>query len=239
MIALAGQPPDVIAVLPAAGTGSRMQTALPKQYLTIGNKTLLEHGIDALLRHPGVREAVVATSAEDLWFHQLPVADDPRVRVVTGGAVRADSVMAALRRTRAASWVLVHDAARPCLHQDDLRRLLEITAHTEVGGLLATPVRDTMKRAHTGSDIIAATVERENLWHALTPQLFARDLLITCLERALVEGATVTDEASALEYCGYAPLLVLGRADNIKVTRPEDLALARFFFSQLATTESV
>lgn len=238
MTSIAGHSPDVIAILPAAGIGSRMHTALPKQYLTIGDKTLLEHAIDALLRHPCVREAVVAISPDDRWYHQLPVAADPRVRVVTGGAARADSVMAALRRTRAASWVLVHDAARPCLHQDDLCRLLAITAHTEVGGLLATPVRDTMKRAHAGADIVATTVEREGLWHALTPQLFARELLITCLERALAEGATVTDEASALEYCGYAPLLVPARADNIKVTRPEDLALARFFFSQLATTES-
>lgn len=233
-----GPVPDVIAILPAAGIGSRMQTALPKQYLTIGDKTLLEHAIDALLRQPCIREAIVAISPADRWYHQLPVAADPRVRVVTGGEARADSVMAALRRVRTASWVLVHDAARPCLHQDDLRRLLAITAHTEEGGLLASPVRDTMKRARAGTDIIASTVEREDLWHALTPQLFACDLLKNCLERALAEGATVTDEASALEYCGYAPLLVPGRADNIKVTRPEDLALARFFFSQLANTES-
>lgn len=233
-----GPVPDVIAILPAAGIGSRMQTALPKQYLTIGDKTLLEHAIDALLRQPCIREAIVAISPADRWYHQLPVAADPRVRVVTGGEARADSVMAALRRVCTASWVLVHDVARPCLHQDDLRRLLAITAHTEVGGLLASPVRDTMKRACAGTDIIASTVEREDLWHALTPQLFARDLLKNCLERALAEGATVTDEASALEYCGYAPLLVPGRADNIKVTRPEDLVLARFFFSQLANTES-
>ncbi|MGL9769178.1 MAG: 2-C-methyl-D-erythritol 4-phosphate cytidylyltransferase [Sodalis sp. (in: enterobacteria)] len=239
MIALIRQPPEIIAVLPAAGIGRRMQAALPKQYLTIGNKTLLEHAIGTLLHHPDVHKAIVAISAEDRYFHQLSIATDPRVRFITGGAVRADSVMAALRCTSTASWVLVHDAVRPCLHQDDLRRLLAITTHTEVGGLLATPVRDTIKRAHTGSDIIATTVKRQDLWHALTPQLFSRVLLITCLERALAEGAIITDEASALEYCGYTPLLVPGRADNIKVTRPEDLSLARFFFSQLDTTEGI
>lgn len=229
---------DITAILPAAGIGRRMEISLPKQYLTIGDKTLLEHVIEMLLRQPCICEAIVAISPGDRWYHQLPVAANPRVRVVTGGEARANSVMAALHRTRAASWVLVHDAVRPCLHQDDLRRLLAITAQTDVGGVLAFPVRNTIKRACAGTDIIASTVERDNLWHALTPQLFARDLLKNCLERALAEGAPITDDASALEYCGYAPLLVLGRADNIKVTSPEDLALARFFFSQLANTES-
>ncbi|MGP4123666.1 MAG: 2-C-methyl-D-erythritol 4-phosphate cytidylyltransferase [Sodalis sp. (in: enterobacteria)] len=230
--------PNVIAIVPAAGIGSRMQTSLPKQYLTIGDKTLLEHALDALLRQSCIRKAIVAISPKDCWYHQLPVSASPRVSVVIGGETRADSVMAALRCVRAAPWVLVHDAARPCLHQDDLRRLLTITALTDMGGLLAVPARNTMKRARTGTYIIASTIEREDLWHALTPQLFARNLLKNCLKRALVEGATVTDEASALEYCGYAPLLVRGRADNIKVTYLEDLALARFFFSQLAHMES-
>lgn len=231
--------PDVIAILPAAGIGCRMQSSLPKQYLTIGDKTLLEHAIDALLRQSCIREAIVAISAADRWYNHLPVAADPRVRVVIGGDARSDSVMAALCCTRAAGWVLVHDAVRPCLHQDDLRRLLAITKHTNVGGLLASPVRDTIKRARDGTDMIEHTVDRDDLWHALTPQLFARALLKNCLKRARTKGVRVTDEASALEYCGYAPLLVAGRADNIKVTRPEDLALARFFFSQMANVENV
>lgn len=230
--------PDIIAILPAAGLGSRMQTILPKQYLTIGDKTLLEHAIGALLCQPCIREIIVAISSADRWYHQLPLAADLRVRVVTGGATRADSIMAALHRARKASWILVHDAVRPCLHQDDLTRLLAITAHTDVGGFLASPVRDTIKCVRTDTDLIVRTLERKNLWHALTPQLFASDLLKNCLEYAIAEEATVTDEASAIEYCGYAPLLVQGRADNIKVTLPEDLAIARFFFSQLANTES-
>ncbi|MBC3218686.1 2-C-methyl-D-erythritol 4-phosphate cytidylyltransferase [Serratia fonticola] len=228
-----GSSPQVIAVLPAAGIGSRMQAECPKQYLTIGHQTILEHAIHALLRHPRITQVIVAISPEDQQFKTLPIASDPRVLVTEGGQQRADSVLAGLQLAGDAHWVLVHDAARPCLHPDDLERLLAITAHSKVGGILAAPVRDTMKRAQVGQSIISHTVERQDLWHALTPQLFPLELLKLCLQRALDEGATVTDEASALEHCGYHPLLVAGRADNIKVTRPEDLALAAFYLTQL------
>lgn len=228
-----GSSPQVIAVLPAAGIGSRMQADCPKQYLTIGHQTILEHAIHALLRHPRITQVIVAISPEDQQFKTLPIASDPRVLVTEGGQQRADSVLAGLQLAGNAHWVLVHDAARPCLHPDDLERLLAITAHSKVGGILAAPVRDTMKRAQVGQSIISHTVERQDLWHALTPQLFPLELLKLCLQRALDEGATVTDEASALEHCGYHPLLVAGRADNIKVTRPEDLALAVFYLTQL------
>lgn len=228
-----GSSPQVIAVLPAAGIGSRMQADCPKQYLTIGHQTILEHAIHALLRHPRINQVIVAISPEDQQFKTLPIAQDPRVLVAEGGQQRADSVLAGLQLAGNAHWVLVHDAARPCLHPDDLERLLAITAHTKVGGILAAPVRDTMKRAQVGQNVIAHTVERQDLWHALTPQLFPLELLKICLQRALDEGAVVTDEASALEHCGYHPLLVTGRSDNIKVTRPEDLALAAFYLTQL------
>ncbi|MEL5512176.1 2-C-methyl-D-erythritol 4-phosphate cytidylyltransferase [Serratia bockelmannii] len=229
----AGTFPSVIAVLPAAGIGSRMQAECPKQYLTIGRHSIVEHAIHALLRHPRIERVIVAISPEDRQFERLPIAQDPRVTVTQGGKQRADSVMAGLKLAGDADWVLVHDAARPCLHADDLERLLAITAHSKVGGILAAPVRDTMKRAEPGRDTIAHTVERQDLWHALTPQLFPLPLLKQCLQRALDEGANVTDEASALEYCGYHPQLIAGRADNIKVTRPEDLALAVFYLTQL------
>ncbi|WP_350312685.1 2-C-methyl-D-erythritol 4-phosphate cytidylyltransferase [Dickeya fangzhongdai] len=220
---------EVVAVLPAAGNGSRMQSDRPKQYLSIGGKTILEHTVAALLRHPRIQRVMIAISADDRYFPELPLATDPRIQVVTGGRQRADSVLAGLLQLPHTDWVLVHDAARPCLHQDDLSRLLALTGQSEVGGILAAPVRDTMKRSRDG--VIDHTVEREALWHALTPQLFPLALLRGCLERALREGATVTDEASALEYCGYRPRIVPGRADNIKVTRPEDLALAEFYLT--------
>lgn len=223
----------IVAVVPAAGVGSRMRSACPKQYLTIAGKTILEHSIAALLCHAEVARVIVSISPDDGYFSDLPLANDPRIQVVFGGAQRADSVFAGLKAATDASWVLVHDAARPCLHQEDLSQLLALRHTSKVGGILAAPVRDTMKRAEAGDRFaIAHTVDREALWHALTPQFFPRELLMMCLERALNEGANVTDEASALEYCGYHPLLVSGRSDNIKVTRPEDFALAEFYLSQ-------
>lgn len=229
--------PGVCAVVPAAGAGRRMQTECPKQYLSIGNKTILEHSVGALLAHPRVQRVVIAVSPGDSRFRQLSLAQHPQITVVDGGAERADSVMAGLRAAGDASWVLVHDAARPCLHRDDLDRLLAISETSRVGGILAAPVRDTMKRAEPGKAAIAHTVERDDLWHALTPQFFPRALLFDCLSRALNEGATITDEASALEYCGFHPQLVAGRADNIKVTRPEDLRLAEFYLTRCGPQE--
>lgn len=235
---MAGSSGDIIGVVPAAGIGSRMQSTCPKQYLTIGDKTILEHAVAALLAHPRVREVIIVISPEDRWFAGLPLATHPQVRQVEGGAQRADSVLAGLKAASGAEWALVHDAARPCLHPDDLASLLALTEQSRVGGILAAPVRDTMKRGEPGKKAIAHTVERDDLWHALTPQLFPLALLKQCLERALDEGATITDEASALEYCGFHPELVSARADNIKVTRPEDLALAAFYLTLLQTTEN-
>nr|WP_113868137.1 2-C-methyl-D-erythritol 4-phosphate cytidylyltransferase [Brenneria salicis]NMN90738.1 2-C-methyl-D-erythritol 4-phosphate cytidylyltransferase [Brenneria salicis ATCC 15712 = DSM 30166]RBP60198.1 2-C-methyl-D-erythritol 4-phosphate cytidylyltransferase [Brenneria salicis ATCC 15712 = DSM 30166]RLM30014.1 2-C-methyl-D-erythritol 4-phosphate cytidylyltransferase [Brenneria salicis ATCC 15712 = DSM 30166] len=223
--------PEIIAVLPAAGNGSRMHSDRPKQYLTIGDKTILEHAVSALLSHPRIHRAIIAISPDDLSFHSLPIAHDPRVSVVMGGKQRADSVLAGLQDVADTAWVLVHDAARPCLHQDDLERLLSLVGRSDVGGILAAPVRDTMKRG--SGQVIEHTVDRDELWHALTPQLFPSVLLKSCLRRALTDGVVVTDEASALEYCGYRPQIISGRADNIKVTRPEDLALAEFYLTNL------
>lgn len=230
--------PKVIAVLPAAGIGSRMQAECPKQYLSIGGKTLIEHSIRALLHNDQVTKVIVALSPHDTQFAQLPVACDPRIQVVTGGGERAESVMAGLDAAGSHGWVLVHDAARPCLHPDDLKNLLAISATSKTGGILAAPVRDTMKRGETGRQAIAHTVDRQDLWHALTPQFFPLELLKICLRRALNEGAVVTDEASAMEYCGYHPVLIPARADNIKVTRPEDLALAEFFLTRIFHEEN-
>jgi 2-C-methyl-D-erythritol 4-phosphate cytidylyltransferase len=229
--------PGVCAVVPAAGFGRRMQTECPKQYLSIGNKTILEHAVAALLAHPRVERVIIAISDGDARFQQLPLSSHPQITVVEGGAERADSVLAGLRAAGDAEWVLVHDAARPCLHQDDLANLLALSETSRVGGILAAPVRDTMKRAEPGKEAIAHTVDRTDLWHALTPQFFPRELLFDCLTRALNEGATITDEASALEYCGFHPELVSGRADNIKVTRPEDLRLAEFYLTRSGLQE--
>ena len=158
---------DVCAVVPAAGFGRRMQTECPKQYLSIGNQTILEHSVHALLAHPRVKRVVIAISPGDSRFAQLPLANHPQITVVDGGDERADSVLAGLKAAGDAQWVLVHDAARPCLHQDDLARLLALSETSRTGGILAAPVRDTMKRAEPGKNAIAHTVDRNGLWHAL------------------------------------------------------------------------
>ncbi|EKT54050.1 2-C-methyl-D-erythritol 4-phosphate cytidylyltransferase [Providencia sneebia] len=230
--------PQIVAIIPAAGIGTRMNADCPKQYLEVAGKTIIEHTIDTLLLNTHVAQIVVALSPEDDYFSQLDVAKNNRVITVNGGKERADSVLAGLnflsQNIRSANqWVLVHDAARPCLHQDDLNRIIELTQKDCCGGILAAPVRDTMKRSARTTDLIDHTVEREALWHALTPQFFPLQLLRNCLIKALKEHAVITDEASALEYCGYKPVLVSGRSDNLKVTRPEDLALAEFYLSRM------
>lgn len=205
----------------------------PKQYLQIAGKTILEHTIDRLFSHPSITRVIIAISKGDPYFAALPLAADPRVTVVDGGAERADSVFAGLAAIDDEdSWVLVHDAARPCLRQADLERLISTAQGSDCGAILATPVRDTMKRGN-GRQGIAETVDRNDLWHALTPQMFRVKQLRDSLRHALAQGAVITDEASALEFCGYVPQLVPGRADNLKVTQPEDLALAGFYLQQL------
>ena len=159
----------LIAVIPAAGVGRRMQAAQPKQYLTIQGMTILEHSLGCLLDHPAITQAIVVVSPNDPYIQQLPVMQDPRVSLVDGGAERADSVLAGLQAIDIPdAWVLVHDAARPCLARSDLDALIAAQASSPQGAILATPVRDTMKRGN-GVQGIAQTVDRSDLWHALTP----------------------------------------------------------------------
>lgn len=219
------------AIVPAAGIGSRMGADCPKQYLPLVGRTILEHTLGCLLSHPAIARVIVALAPHDGWFEQLPVAADPRILRVEGGAERAYSVLNALRVAEA-DWVLVHDAARPCLTHGDLDRLIAAALASD-GAILGSRVRDTMKRTDAQGNILA-TVEREQLWHALTPQMFPTQALRRALEEGLTLGAIITDEASAMERAGFTVKMVEGRADNIKVTRPEDLALAGLFLSQQA-----
>lgn len=219
------------AIVPAAGIGSRMGADCPKQYLQLAGQTILEHTLGALLSHPAIARVIVALAPHDRWFDALPVATDPRVLRVEGGAERAFSVLNALYVAEG-EWVLVHDAARPCLTHGDLDRLIA-TAIQCGGAILGSRVRDTMKRSDAMGNILG-TVDREQLWHALTPQMFPARTLLRALEEGLALGATITDEASAMERAGFTVRMVEGRADNIKVTRPEDLSLAGLFLSQQA-----
>ena len=224
------------AVVPAAGRGSRFGGELPKQYLPVFGRPLIWHTLDRLARHPQVDGVVVALAAGDPHWPGWTELQGKPVLACTGGSERAASVLAGLAALPAAvrekDWVLVHDAARPCLRGDDLDRLLEHGRAHDVGAILAAPVRDTLKRAGAGGTI-ECTEPRERLWRALTPQLFRRGLLQHALEAALAAGGTVTDEASAVERLGLSPLLVEGAADNLKVTEPADLALAEFVLGRL------
>ncbi len=213
-------------VIPAAGIGSRLGAALPKQYLEIAGRTLLEHSLRALLADARVQGVAVALRAGDERAAGLACLRDPRVMLVEGGAERADSVAAGLaalsERAAADDWVLVHDAARPCLRPQSLGALIDAVAASGVGAILAQPVSDTVKRSDDGRTV-AATEDRRRLWLAQTPQLFR----LGELAAALASAGAVTDEASAMEAAGYPVGLVPGPRSNLKVTTVEDLLLAR------------
>ncbi|MDF2178976.1 2-C-methyl-D-erythritol 4-phosphate cytidylyltransferase [Aliiglaciecola sp. CAU 1673] len=217
-------------IVPAAGVGKRMGAGKPKQYLALAGKTLLEHTLENLISHPRIERIVLALHPQDPYFDELPVADAPWITRVQGGKERADSVLAGLQALSDQDWVLVHDAARPCLSHGDLDKLL-LLSEGAVGGILATPVRDTMKRADAYR-MVARTEDRSNLWHALTPQFFPAKALTDALQNALTQGVNITDEASAMEWANHPVHLVEGCSSNIKVTRPEDLALAEFYLKQ-------
>jgi len=222
------------AVIPAAGIGSRMQADLPKQYLRINGRCILEHTLEVFCSHPMIAGVVVVLAANDDNWRSLPGIGHAKVMTAPGGAERFNSVLNGLRYLHQHAdnddWVLVHDAVRPCLTHADIDHLVERLREHPVGGLLALPVRDTMKRANATGEVVE-TVSRSGLWHALTPQMFKLAMLERAIERAISESTLITDEAQAMELCGYRPQLVQGRAENIKITQRGDLPLAELFLA--------
>lgn len=222
------------AIIPAAGVGRRMGSEIPKQYLTIAEQTVIEHTIDSLMGASSLDGIVLAMNPDDNHWAELAISPEKPLWIVNGGDERCHSVINALsfllENADKDDWVLVHDAARPCLRNEDIDLLIEKLAD-EAGGILAVPVRDTMKRSDA-TNRISETVERNNLWHALTPQMFRLGQLHDALKDALEKNKLVTDEASAMELAGYQPVLVEGHSDNIKITRPEDLSLAEYYLKQ-------
>ncbi|KRP95265.1 2-C-methyl-D-erythritol 4-phosphate cytidylyltransferase [Pseudomonas fluorescens] len=219
--------PAFWAVIPAAGVGARMAADRPKQYLQLGGRTILEHSLGCFLDHPRLKGLVVSLAIDDPYWPTLACATDPRIQRADGGSERSGSVLNALLQLNALGasdddWVLVHDAARPNLSRDDLDKLLAELADDPVGGLLAVPARDTLKRVDKHGRVVD-TVDRSLIWQAYTPQMFRLGALHRALADSLVADAVITDEASAMEWSGQAPRLIEGRSDNIKVTRPEDL----------------
>lgn len=223
--------PRYWAVVPAAGKGTRMGADRPKQYLELCGRTVLEHTLAALLAEPRVAGIVVALAPDDGYGRALLARLAPRVTATTGGAERCHSVLNGLAALPAAAeqdWALVHDAARPCLRRRDLATLIDTLATDPCGGILAVPVRDTLKRCAEDGHV-EHTVDRARLWHALTPQMFRVGALRDALRAALAARRLVTDEAQAIELAGGAPRVVEGHADNLKITRAEDLSLAAHY----------
>jgi 2-C-methyl-D-erythritol 4-phosphate cytidylyltransferase len=217
-------------LIPAAGSGSRLGSATPKQYLPLAGKTMLHHAVAGLLADPRIEIVFVVLPPDDTAFRERDWSEfgERIAPLYCGGASRRDSVLngliAAASAVQPNDWILVHDAARPCLGKVELRRLIETVSSDEVGGILAVPVADTLKRADEDRRI-AATEPRDGLWQAQTPQMFRHGLLL----RALRGAPLVTDEAAAVEGLGHRPLLVEGSTRNIKVTIPSDLEIAERF----------
>ena len=228
----------ITVIVPAAGIGSRMAAATAKQYLTLGQQTVLAHTLELLVNHPRIASVIVALHPQDQQFSQLSIANHPKISCINGGAERVDSVLNGLATLSENQWVMVHDAARPCLTHEDIDKLLatidelSVTGTTVDGAILAKPAIDTMKQTQSSSTLIHTTINRETLWHALTPQLFQSKLLKKAIKTAQLSGKTITDEASAMEHAGHRVKLIAGASSNIKITLQEDLALAEFFLQQ-------
>ena len=232
-------------VVPAAGAGKRMLSDCPKQYLMIGNECVLTHTINNLLSHPLIHQVVVALSEKDEYFDELALAKNPRVHKVIGGSERVNSVLNGLRSEHVIqnTWVLVHDAARPCVSHKDITALIKQCTQNNCGGLLAIPVVDTIKQSNEITPRneslnikltqVDKTIDRTALWQALTPQMFKTNELIHSIEVALEQSFDITDESSAIEMAKIPSLLVKGSRRNIKITRPDDLTLAAFYLENI------
>jgi 2-C-methyl-D-erythritol 4-phosphate cytidylyltransferase len=219
------------ALIPAAGRSVRFGGTTLKQYAHLLGRPVIAHSIEAVGSHPRVATVTVALAPDDGIFASLITPYVSGIRTVDGGESRAHTVMNGLNAIVAAEgrddWVMVHDAARPCLDRASLDRLLDAGLASDNGAILAMPVNDTLKRAG-GDGRIVETVDRSEFWGAQTPQLFPLGLLADQLEEALAAGDSPTDEAAAMERGGFRPLLVRGAATNIKITGADDLALADY-----------
>jgi len=232
-------------IVPAAGVGQRMGTAIPKQYLPFASTTVIETTLNTLLKCPALAGIVVAIHSDDIHWASLSIAQNPYVHTVVGGDERADSVQAGLEYLRPKvsdeCWILVHDAARPCIALRSINHLVAALKGDSVGGILGVSCSDTLKLinetlVNTASvdtqHTIIETIDRSQIWQAQTPQMFRYGLLSSALTDALQQNKMITDEASALELAGYSVRMVEGRRDNIKITQADDLPIAEAIYRQ-------
>lgn len=238
--------PEIWAVVPAAGSGSRMESEVPKQYLKLNGQAVVSLSVRKLLQVEQIKGVVVALSENDLRWRELDVASLPNVHTVIGGATRSESVLQALHylshldgynQPDTEVWVCVHDAARPCVRPEIINGLIQYCLANKRGAILGVPVADTIKHVVVNENAeqnfgIDKTVNREQLWLAHTPQMYLLRELKPALDYCNLDGLLVTDEASAIEHVQGVSDIVLDRRDNIKITLPEDLALAEFILQQ-------
>jgi 2-C-methyl-D-erythritol 4-phosphate cytidylyltransferase len=219
------------AIVPAAGRGSRMQIDLPKQYIAINGKKILEYTLSTLLNYPKFKKCVVVINKKDKYWSNLQLSS-PHLLVALGGEERCHSVFNGLLALKAFAkkndWVLVHDAARPLLHQSDINKLIMYLDKHPVGGLLGHPIKSTIKYLNNQQ---FETLDRKKLWEAVTPQMFRYHWLVDALDSVIKKNQLITDEAHAIELFGQQPKMIEGRTDNIKVTDKEDLNLLAYYLS--------
>ena len=223
-------------IIPAAGAGKRMLVDHPKQYLKLDDKTVIEHTIACFSKHPKIKGIVVVISKGDEYWPKLNIQSDVPLYIADGGKERCHSVLNGLSslsdKAQPDDWIMVHDAARPFLHVDDIEKLIDQLWNHPVGGLLGLPVADTLK--FCGSNLgVEKTVNRNGLWRALTPQMFRYEKLLNALQDAVAFPDKITDESSAMEMAEYEPLMVEGRWDNIKITHPQDMSQGKLILNGL------
>lgn len=222
------------AIIPAAGVGERMDAGKPKQYIQIGKQSLIEMTLQVILDFAPISGVQVCISRNDQEWHALNIQHEKLLEVTFGGETRADSVLAGLNalstHAKHDDWVLVHDAARPCVSQASLINFVEQLKDHAVGGLMAMPVADTLKQADENHSV-SKTISRENIWQAQTPQMFRFQALQNALIEAKEKKCIVTDEASAMEAAGHKVMLLKGERENIKVTYPGDERWVELFKS--------
>ena len=222
-------------VVPAAGIGSRMGGDIPKQYVSVNGKTIIEHTLDNFIDRKEIENICISISESDNHWPTLPISKNKKIITTIGGNERYESVyngLCALQdKANDEDWVLVHDAVRPCLKKSTIDRLITDIRSHDVGGILALPCFETMKRVNNNQQV-EETINREIIWRAQTPQAFKYKKLLLSIEKAINENILITDEAMAMELSNYKPIVIMGDEKNIKITHKDDLKHLELFLGE-------